>query len=141
MACASLPVAKDVAITSLQTSNVSLQAAADAERALCFVNPQVESGPHCTNPIAAPAGLTDARHASATDLLIAGFKDQKLAAVALSVWQPGQALPTDVATYQTDVTNVVNVAKVLDPNGANFLTQAQTAANDIVKALTAMGVK
>jgi hypothetical protein len=141
MACASLPVSKDAAIVSLQSSNVALSKAADEERILCFVNPQVESGPHCTNPLALPAGLTDERHASATDLLLAGFKDQKLAVVALSVWQPGQALPTDVASYQTDVTNVLNVAKVLDPHGAAFLTQVQTAANDIVTVLTALGVK
>src|ERR1017187_1709141 len=120
MACASLPVAKDTAIVSLQASNVALAAAADAERALCFVNPQTESGPHCTNPLAATAGLTDARHASATDFLIAGFKDQKIAAGALSIWQPGQVVPTDIITYQTDVTNVLNIAKALDPNGASF---------------------
>lgn len=141
LACASLPVSKDAAIVSLQSSNVALSKAADEERALCFVNPQVESGPHCTNPLAAPAGLTDARHASATDLLIAGFKDQKIASAAIALWQPGQAVPTDVTTYQTDVTNVLNVAKVLDPNGAAFLTQVQTAANDIVTVLTALGVK
>jgi hypothetical protein len=141
MACASAPVSKDTAIVSLQASNVALSNAADAERALCFVNPQTESGPHCTNPLAAASGLTDARHASATDLLITGFKDQKIADAALTLWQPGQTAPADVLTYQADVTNVLNVAKVLDPKGANFLTQVQSAANDIVAVLTAMGVK
>ena len=81
-ACASAPVAKDTAIVSLQASNVALSNAADAERALCFVNPQTESGPHCTNPLAAASGLTDARHASATDLLITGLKDQKIAGLS-----------------------------------------------------------
>ena len=141
MACASAPVSKDAAVVSLQSSNVALSNAADAERALCFVNPQIESGPHCTNPLAAPAGLTDARHATATDALIVGFKDQKIAAAALALWQPGQTAPSDVATYQADVTNVLNVAKVLDPKGAAFLTQVQSAADDIVAVLTAMGVK
>jgi len=139
--CASAPVSKDVAIVSLQSSNVALSKAADEERILCFVNPQVESGPHCTNPLALASGLTDARHASATDLLIAGFKDQKVAAAALTLWQPGQAVPSDVTAYQAIVTNVVDVAKVLDPRGAAFLTQAQVAANEIAAVLTAMGVK
>ena len=141
ISCASAPIAKDTAIVGLQSSNVALSSAADQERILCFVNPAVESGPHCTNPIAVSAGLTDARHAQATDLLIAGFKDQKLAAAALALWQPGQVVPGDILTYQADVTNVLAVAKLLDPQGAAFLAQVQSAADKIVAALAAAGVK
>ena len=141
LACASAPVSKDTAIVSLQSSNVALAAAADQERALCFIAPSTESGPHCTNPLAVSIGLTDARHAQATDLLIAGFKDQKVAAAALALWQPGQSAPADVLTYQADVTNVLNVAKILDPRGAAFLTQVQSAVNNIAQVLVSMGVK
>ncbi len=140
-ACASLPPAKDVAIVGLQASEVALGAAQDNERALCFVSPQIESGPHCTNPIAAGAGLTDARHQSARDGFIAAFGVQKRAATALQLWQPGQPAPSDVASYQAALTQILNIAKVLDPNGQAFLDKAQSAVDEAAKAATAVGVK
>ena len=143
LACASVPVAKDTAIVGLQASEVALGSAQDQERALCFKNPQTESGPHCTNPLAAAAGLTDARHQSARDFAIAAFSKQKLAAVALQLWQPGTAPPQDLVDYQTDLTNLVNVAKLLDqsPAAQAFLAKVQSAIDEATKAATAVGVK
>ncbi len=139
--CASLPPAKDIAITTLQGSEISLGAAQDAERALCFNHPNAESGPHCTNPVAAQVGLTDARHQAARDFAIAAFSKQKLAATALQLWQPGTAPPQDLVDYQTAIKNLLDIARVLDPGAKTFLDQAQAAVDNAAKAASAVGVK
>jgi hypothetical protein len=139
--CASLPPARDQAIQGLQTSEVALSAAYTAERALCFVQPQVESGPHCTNPSATVVGLTDKRHQDAGDYAIAAFQAQKKAALALQLWQPGQVVPTDVATYQSSIQNLLSVAQTLAPGANEFLSKAQSAVLELTKVLVILGVK
>jgi len=130
-ACASVPP-RQAAIVSVQAVEKALDTAQTAERQVCFVNPSTESGPHCTNPIAATVGLTDARHQQIAAALRDAFLTQAKVVDALALWAPGQPAPTSLATLTTQVQSALTVAQALVPQG-----QGATILADIQAVITA----
>ena len=138
--CASLPL-KQQAVTGLQASELALESAHDLERSLCFNSPATESGGHCTNPMAAALKLTDAAHQKIASAFSDAFAVEIKAATALKVWQAGQPAPTDVTTYQADVTAVLGLVQQLDTKAAGVISQTQQAVDSLAATLKALGVK
>jgi hypothetical protein len=139
-ACASLPV-KQQAVQGLQASEAALESAHDIERSMCFNTPATETGGHCTNPLAASIKLTDAQHQKLAQYFSDAFAVEIKAAIALKAWQAGQAAPTDIAGYQTDITAILALVQTLDPGAAPLVAQAQLAVNSAASTMALVGVK
>jgi hypothetical protein len=141
-ACASLPL-KQKAVTSLQASEVALEAAHDLERGLCFISPATESGGHCTSPVAASVGLTDERHQQLAALFAKAFEVEIKAATVLQAWQSGDPAPASIAEYQADITAILNVARQLlaSTNAQHVIDKAQQAVDAAAVVAAVLGVK
>jgi hypothetical protein len=140
IACSSLPL-KQQAVTGLQASELALESAQNTERAICFVTPATEKGTHCTNPLAAQLKLTDAVHVAIANGFVIAFDAEIKAATALKAWQAGQPAPTDVISYQTDISGILTLTQTLAPGASNLVAQAQSAVDQAAATLKALGVK
>lgn len=140
-ACASTPI-KQKATLGLQASETALEAGHNIERSLCFINPGLESGTHCTNAVAAQAKLDDVTHVKIAAFFEAAFTVQKKATIALSAWKAGDPVPATVLEYQTDINKILAVAQNLLPPGASsLLDKVQTAVNEAATIVALLGVK
>jgi hypothetical protein len=115
---------KQVAVEGAQSVESALDTAQDFERSVCFNNPSTrqaptvgESGRHCTNPVAATVGLTDAIHVQIETALGQAFTTQVKVADALTAWQVGQAPPGSLADLSQQIQGAVGVVQALLPNG------------------------
>jgi hypothetical protein len=134
---------KQNAVAALQISETALAGAQDLERSLCFTAPATESGPTCTSPTAAMAGLTSARHVQLALLFGKAFKSEIDAATALQTWKSGDPAPSTVAQYQADITATLDAAHMLLPGTLTqpLVDKIQAAVNAAATVATAVGVK
>lgn len=155
-ACGSTGISvKQTSVLSLQVSETSLEGAQNIERSLCFVSPATESGPVCTNPVAAQVGLSklvdDPQspgvkiqvHQLMARYFAKAFQDEILAATALIAWRAGDPAPASVAEYQADINQTLLVAQTLVPGVLTqpLVTKIQLAISSGGGILTAVGVK
>ncbi len=150
---------KQTGLTSLQVSETSLAGAQTIENALCFNDPSLESGPACTNPIAATVGLTSLvanpdyvagqtpaqipRHQLIAKYFVKAFTAELAAENALLAWKAGDPAPTTVSDYQADINAALTVANQLAPGlvSAPLLAKLQAAVTGAAAVATAVGVK
>jgi hypothetical protein len=139
-ACASLP-AKQRAVVGLQASETALEAAHDAERALCAPSAN-QSQPivQCDGAQAAAIGLTDARHQQLARVFATAFASEAHAATALKAWQAGDPAPVTVADYHKDVTAVLALVANLIPSAQSVVTKVQTAVDEAAAIAKLVGV-
>jgi hypothetical protein len=142
LACASVPV-KQQAVMSLQASETALETAHDMERSLCFTTPPIETGGHCTNPLAPQLGLTDTVHQQLAKLFSRAFEYEGKAALVLQTWRAGDPVPTSVSGYQKDITDILALANTLlpGPQTQAFLAKTKEAVDAGAKIAVAVGVK
>lgn len=138
-ACASLP-AKQRAVVGLQASETALEAAHDAERALCAPTAdQTKAITHCDGPQAASLRLTDARHHDLADLFSRAFAAEQVAAKALLAWKAGDPVPTDIAGYQAIVNEIVQTVVTLLPQATAVISHAKVAQADVMTVVNTGG--
>jgi hypothetical protein len=141
-ACASSGLSfKQTTVASLNASVTALTSAQTIERSLCFNNPAVEAGTHCTNPAAAQLQLTDAVHVKMAAFFDDAFGVVDKASLAIPLWTAGQPAPTTVLQYMTDVNALLAAVKTLDPAAAPLVGQIQTAVTAGAAVASAVGVK
>lgn len=67
---------------------------------------------------------------------VAAIQSQS-ASTAIQAWHSGDPLPTDVATLQADVTQILTVSRSLLPAGAaEYLAKAQAVADAVLQLVT-----
>lgn len=135
--CASLPV-KQRAVASLAASETALEAAHDAERALC--SPTAAPNAvirHCDGA----AGLPDAAHQKAAVLFSKAFATEVTAATALKVWRAGDPVPSTVAEYQRDLSDLLAIIAATVPKSQSIVAKIQTAVDEAAKIAVIVGVK
>lgn len=141
LACASLP-AKQKAVVDLQASETALEAAHDAERALCSPTAdQTKAITHCDGAQAVAIGLTDARHQQLAGLFSKAFGAETIAATALKSWQAGDPAPASVADYQKIVSQILAAITQIVPLTEKTFTQAKAAADAAAATAFTVGVK
>jgi hypothetical protein len=141
-ACASSGLSfKQTTVASLNASVTALTSAQTIERSICFNNPAVEAGTHCTNPAALAVKLTDAMHVSMAKFFDEAFGYAQKAQLALQLWTAGAPPPSTVAQYMADANGILSAVKLLDPSAANLVTQAQAAVTSGAAVATAVGAK
>lgn len=132
---------KQRATVGLQASETALEDAHNLERSLCFVNPAVESGGHCTNPQAATVKLTDAVHQKLAGMFSQAFDVEIKATQALIAYKAGDPVPKLVVDYQTDIQAILAQSKVSIPSAAPFIAKVQVAVDSGAAVLKAFGVQ
>ena len=131
---------KQKAVVGLQSAEVALEAAQGLERGYCFNQPSIESGPHCTNPQAATLKLTDATHQNMAQFFSHAYAVQLQAVPVLQAWKAGDPAPSGVATYQADLTQLMTLAKNLDPAASDLVAKIQAALDAAAQIALAVGV-
>lgn len=123
--CASVGL-KQKAVQAVQVSEMGLETAHDAERAL----------------FAAGAIPAD-KHRQLAGVFVHAFDLEIKVAAGLKLWRSGDPPPSGVADYQKDVTDILTYAKTLsaDPRAQTFLTNAQMAVDKAAAIAVAVGVK
>lgn len=139
-ACASIPL-KQRAVSVVQASETTLEAAHDLERSLCFVAPATERGNHCTNQAAATVHLTDAAHVALASAFEVAFTAQDKAFTALEAWHSGDPAPASVKDYQADLTAILALVKQLAPGAGSLVGKVQSAVDEGASILSIVGVK
>ena len=139
--CASLPL-KQKAVVGLAASETALEAAHDAERALCSPTAdQAKAITHCDGAQAATLQLTDARHVAIAKVFSQAFSTEVRAAEALKVWRAGEPAPAGVAEYQKDLTDLLALVAQTIPTSKDVVSQIQQALDEAVKTALLLGVK
>ncbi len=108
-ACASLSV-KQKAYATHQTMHSALVALDHAERAVCGVDPAAPN--HC---LASPPVITNAQHQAISTRIIKLYDLDESLSKLIVTWKPGQPVPVDVATLQTYVTEIGDLARAIKP--------------------------
>ena len=139
--CASLPL-KQKAVVSLQASETALEAAHDAERALCSPTAdQTKAITHCDGTQAVAIGLTDARHHDLAVLFVKAFGIEIDAATALKAWKAGDPAPSSVAEYQQVIDQILALVKQIVPATDAIATKVQQAVDQAAIIAGIVGVK
>lgn len=141
-ACATTGISlKQKTVNGLQASVDILTEAQTLSRSFCFINPAVEAGLHCTNPIAAQLGMTDAVHVKMATFFADAFGVADKAALVIPLWKAGDPTPTTVQQYMTDLQAILAAAKALDPAASPLVTKVQTAVTLGASVASALGVR
>ncbi len=140
-ACASLPI-KQQAVQGLQASELALEAAHHAERALCSPT-AIQTAPitHCDGPAAAAIGLTDDRHRQIARLFSQAFDAEIKAATALMLWRAGEPWPADLIGYQRVIADLLSGISHILPSTERTVEKVQQAVDEAAKIAALMGVK
>lgn len=131
VACASVPLKERVS-NGHQLARAALVALDEAERALCTPIPATPN--KCANPLAAQAGLTDARHQAFSARLVDAFTADSKVAIAIIAWKAGDPAPTDLTTLEADAqaalvaAEEIGVASGLVSKAQRFLDDVRTLA-------------
>lgn len=139
--CASLPV-KQRAVNSLQASELALEAAWDAERAICSpaatpTTPLTQ----CDGAVAAAVGLTFAQHQAIDRQFSTAFGGIDTAQTALKAWRAGDPVPTTLLNYQTALHDVLTAVAAILPKTAAPVTKVQQAIDEAAQIAALIGVQ
>lgn len=93
---------------------------------------------HCTSPVAALIGLTDARHKKINSALARAYDTHKALAIDVQTWTSGMPVPTSVATFKAAVDEAVGFSGLLTPSSNPFVTALASAGSKAVSAALSM---
>lgn len=133
---------KQNTVAGLQATETALELSHDAERRLCAPNADQTKGiAHCDGPLAAQIHLTDAVHLKAAALYSKAFDLQAKAARAAKAWRAGNPVPSDVASYQAALHDILNVLSGIVPQQHDAFTKLQEAIAQAADLAKLAGVK
>lgn len=124
-ACQSVPLKQRVSTTH-QIARSAVVEADDAERRLCQPAPSPASN-HCTNPVAASVGLTDAKHQELSRKFAEVYRLDIAAGNAIVTWRAGDPVPTSVQDFLAAAHDLLTVSQSVQSTALATRLQAVVA--------------
>jgi hypothetical protein len=140
-ACASTS-AKQKVVVGLQASESALEASHTAERLLCAPTAdQTKAIQVCDGPNAKTLGLTSEVHLKAAAMYSVAFDYQGKAAMAVKLWRSGDPAPSDLASYQAALNDLLTALGTVLPAQQPTISQLKTAISQAAEIAKTVGVK
>lgn len=120
------PTQKLTALKAAEAMQTSLVQAVQGEAKICN-EAQAAANPmapitECAGPLATAARLTTANHQQFSGGMLKAFEFHRAAIVRLDAWKPGEAMPAELTTFESQIRLLLSASQGLTGADAQALT-------------------